>query len=60
MIRRELDLGSRFDYLLERWSALCGGRKAHFNNSVYQSERNSADRNYALGYYMREHDAFPE
>ena len=60
MIRPDLDLASRFDYLLDRWTALCGNRKVHFNNAVYQSERTTADRNYALGYYMREHNAFPD
>ena len=60
MIKPDLDLGNRFDYLLNRWTALCGDQKAHFNNSVYQSERDTADRNFALGYYMREHNAFPE
>jgi len=60
MVRPDLDLAGRFDYTLDRWTALCGGHKAHFNNAVYQSERNTADRNYALGYYMREHNAFPD
>jgi len=60
MIRPDLDLGSRFDYLLGRWTALCGDLKARFNDAIYQSERQTADRNYALGYYMREHNAFPE
>ena len=60
MIRQDLDLANRFDYLLGRWTALCGNRKVHFNNAVYQSERSNADRNYALGYYMRENKAFPE
>ena len=60
MIRPDLDLPVRFDYLLECWSGLSGGRKVHFNNSVYQSERKTADRNYALGYYMREHGSFPD
>ena len=31
-----------------------------FNNAVYLSERQTADRNFALGYFMREHGAFPE
>jgi glutaminase len=31
-----------------------------FNNSVYLSERLTADRNFALGYFMREKKAFPE
>jgi len=60
MIQPGLDLGSRFDYLLKCWSSLSGNQKMHFNNSVYQSERNSADRNFALGYFMREHNAFPD
>ena len=31
-----------------------------FNNAVFLSEREAADRNYALGFYMREHKCFPE
>ena len=60
MIGADLDPAVRFDFVLERWRGLCGGEKVGFNNSVYQSERNTADRNFALGYYMREHKAFPE
>jgi len=60
LIRNDLDIAGRFDYLLESWTTLCGNQKARFDNAVYQSERDTADRNYALGYYMREHNAFPE
>ncbi len=60
LIRADLDNADRFDYVLDRWSALSGGRKARFNNSIYQSERETADRNFALGYYMKEHRAFPD
>ncbi len=59
LIRPDLDVGSRFDYVMDRWRALCGNERPGFNNPVYQSERGSADRNYALGYYMRENRAFP-
>lgn len=31
-----------------------------FNNAVFLSEREAADRNYALGFYMREHKCYPE
>lgn len=31
-----------------------------FDNSVFLSERETADRNYALSYYMREHKVFPK
>ena len=51
--------GTRFDYVLERWQAACGGERPRFSNSVYLSERQTADRNFALGYFMREKGAFP-
>ncbi|MGI9557406.1 MAG: glutaminase A, partial [Solirubrobacterales bacterium] len=59
LIRPDLDAADRFEYVLDRWRALCGRSRVGFNNSVYQSERQTADRNYALGYYMRENRAFP-
>jgi len=60
MVGADLDPAVRFDFVLERWGSLCGGEKVGFDNLVYQSERKTADRNFALGYYMREHKAFPE
>ncbi|XP_039295145.1 glutaminase liver isoform, mitochondrial [Nilaparvata lugens] len=39
---------------------LAGGEYLGFNNSVFLSERESADRNYALGFYMRENKCYPE
>ena len=52
--------GTRLDYIMERWQALCGGEKPRFSSPVYLSERQTADRNFALGYFMRENGAFPE
>ena len=52
--------GARFDYVMEQWKTLCGGERPRFNNSVYLSERETADRNFALAYFMRENRAFPE
>jgi hypothetical protein len=40
-----------------RWprrQRLAGGARPGFNNAVYLSERQTADRNFALGYSMRE------
>lgn len=39
---------------------LAGYEQLGFNNAVFLSEREAADRNYALGFYMREHKCFPE
>ncbi|MFE3580909.1 glutaminase A [Streptomyces vinaceus] len=59
LIQPSLDMSDRFDYVAETWRRLSGGSPVGFNNAVYLSERNTADRNFALGYFMREHGAFP-
>jgi len=60
LIGADLDSADRFERVLDKWESLCGGMRPSFNNAVYQSERQNADRNFALGYYMREHNAFPD
>jgi glutaminase len=60
LIKPELQMADRFDYIMDRWTSLSGNEKPTFSNSVYLSERQTADRNFALGYFMREHKAFPE
>jgi len=60
LIQPQLDLADRFDYVMDVWTAAAGGQRPGFNNAVYLSERHTADRNFALGYFMRENKAFPE
>lgn len=60
LIQPGKELADRFDYVLDAWHQASGGRRIGFSNSVYLSERRSADRNFALGYLLREHKAFPE
>ncbi len=60
LIDRENNIADRFDKVSKTWQALCGGKQVSFNNSVYLSERQTADRNFALAYFMREKNAFPE
>jgi glutaminase len=55
----EVNIAERFDAVMDTWRRLTGGSKVSFNNSVYLSERTTADRNFALGYFMREQQAFP-
>jgi glutaminase len=59
LIRPTDDVADRFDLVAETWRRLAGGRRPGFNNAVYLSERQTADRNFALGYSMRESGAFP-
>lgn len=60
LVKPKLDMADRFDYVLDTWTNLSGNLRAGFNNAVYLSERQTADRNFALGYFMRENKAFPE
>ena len=59
LIRPDLDIADRFDHVAATWARLTGGGRIGFNNAVYLSERQTADRNFALGYSMRESGAFP-
>ena len=60
LIRPSDQLADRFDYVADVWRQLASGGRIGFNNAVYLSERDNADRNFALGYFMREKNAFPK
>ena len=52
---------TRFGYALNYWNRLAGNYyPIGFNNSVYLSEKDTADRNYCLGYMMQEKLAFQQ
>jgi glutaminase len=59
LVRPQATPADRFDHVLGTWTRLTGGGQIGFNNPVYLSERQTADRNFALGYFMREKQAFP-
>lgn len=58
LIRPQVQMADRFDYVLDTWTRLSGCAPARFNNAVYLSEKETADRNFALGYFMREKKLF--
>ncbi len=58
LIAPEKPLHERFELVSDFWQRLSGATPG-FDNAVYQSERQSADRNRALTYFMREQGAFP-
>ncbi len=59
LLKRDESLADRYDYVKNTWQRLTGGRPISFSNSVYLSEKQTADRNFALAYFMREKKAFP-
>jgi glutaminase len=49
----------RFDHALDVWSRLAANRVG-FDNATYLSELASADRNFALAFFMKDAGAFPD
>lgn len=60
LVHPEMTLAEKFDFTMNYFKRLGGGEHLGFNNAVFLSEREQADRNYALGFYMREHNCYPE
>ncbi|PAV80316.1 hypothetical protein WR25_21635 [Diploscapter pachys] len=59
LIRNDLDMADRFEFVLNEYKKMAGGEFIGFNNATFVSERATADRNYALSYYMKENKCFP-
>jgi len=56
----DLSAADRFDTVLQTWGKLAGQASVGFDNAVFLSERDTADRNFAIAYFMRENGAFPD
>lgn len=59
IIKPGMNMADRFDFMMQQFLKLAAPEYVGFNNAVFQSERVTADRNFALGYYMRENKCFP-
>jgi len=57
LIKPEFEDSARFSYCMNIWDRLCGD-KVTYDNTVFLSERNSADTNFALAYLMKSKSAF--
>ncbi|PIC44833.1 hypothetical protein B9Z55_005064 [Caenorhabditis nigoni] len=60
MIKPTHSMADRFDFMLKQYRKLAGGGHVGFDNATFLSERDTADRNYALSYYMKEYRCFPD
>ena len=53
----------RLEKVLEVWKSLCGnskGAEVGYDDATYKSESATADRNWCLGYMMKERKSFPD
>ena len=60
LIKEELSLTQRFEYILQKWKILAGGLTPGFNKAAYESAKKVSDRDLALAYFMRLKKLFPK
>jgi len=56
----DLSLSEKFEFVRNFFIQMAGGMDVGFQTSTFLSERDSADRNFALAYFMREKGCFPK
>ncbi|XP_034441036.1 glutaminase 2b [Hippoglossus hippoglossus] len=49
----------KFDYVMEFVKKMAGQEYVGFSNATFQSEKETGNRNFAIGYYMKEKKCFP-
>ncbi|KAI5106793.1 hypothetical protein C0J45_2431 [Silurus meridionalis] len=60
MIKQRAGNAEKFDYIMNFLKKMSGNEYVGFSNATFQSERESGDRNFAIGYYLKEKKCFPE
>ncbi|CAG0892433.1 unnamed protein product [Darwinula stevensoni] len=60
LVRPEMRHCDKFQWITRYFKRLAGGMPIGFNNAVFMSEIEDADRNFALAYYMKDNHCFPE
>ncbi|XP_037542766.1 glutaminase kidney isoform, mitochondrial isoform X1 [Nematolebias whitei] len=60
LIKQHASNAEKFDYVMNFLKQMSGNEYVGFSNATFQSERESGDRNFAIGYYLKEKKCFPE
>ncbi|XP_076012056.1 glutaminase kidney isoform, mitochondrial isoform X3 [Genypterus blacodes] len=60
LIKHGASNAEKFDYVMNSLKMMAGNEYVGFSNATFQSERETGDRNFAIGYYMKEKKCFPE
>jgi len=58
LIKAEREIGDRYDFIVNNFRKAAGYEHLSFNASVFLSERESADRNNCLAYFMKESNCY--
>uniref|UniRef100_A0A3Q4HSQ5 glutaminase n=1 Tax=Neolamprologus brichardi TaxID=32507 RepID=A0A3Q4HSQ5_NEOBR len=54
LIKQSVSNAEKFDYVMNFLKKMAGNEYVGFSNATFQSERESGDRNFAIGYYLKE------
>ncbi|XP_015783490.1 glutaminase liver isoform, mitochondrial-like [Tetranychus urticae] len=60
LIEPGMRASEKFDWISDYFKSMAGGEYIGFSNATFLSEREANDRNYAIGYYMKENKCFPD
>ncbi|XP_043939596.1 glutaminase kidney isoform, mitochondrial-like isoform X2 [Protopterus annectens] len=59
LMKPESNKADKFEHVMHFLNKMSGAEHVGFNNSVFQSEKETGDRNYSIGYYLKEKKCFP-
>ncbi|KAF7208157.1 glutaminase 2b [Nothobranchius furzeri] len=59
LIKPHSNKAEKFDNFMEFLKKMAGQEYVGFSNATFQSEKETGDRNFAIGYYMKEKKCFP-
>ncbi|XP_014023691.1 glutaminase kidney isoform, mitochondrial isoform X5 [Salmo salar] len=59
LIKPGSNKAEKFDYMMDFIKKMAGREYVGFSNTTFQSEKETGDRNFAIGYYLKEKKCFP-
>ncbi|XP_060677125.1 glutaminase liver isoform, mitochondrial-like [Hemiscyllium ocellatum] len=60
LIKPGANKAEKFDCVMNFLNKMAGNEYVGFSNATFQSEKETGDRNFAIGYYLKEKKCFPE
>ncbi|XP_067880909.1 glutaminase liver isoform, mitochondrial-like [Heterodontus francisci] len=60
LIKPGANKAEKFDCVMQFLNKMAGNEYVGFSNATFQSEKETGDRNFAIGYYLKEKKCFPK